>query len=340
MKALENKKVIVSGGTGFIGINLVNELLNAGAAVTVIDINEQYVSEFIGEVNFIKADFRDAEAYKAELNECEFYFHLAAKVDLTGKRVEDCAVNYEGISILLEALKGNKKLRRFIFYSTQLVIGVFNEARVLDESEPYKTKTLYGESKISGEKIVVEKCTGYKIPYTIIRPTSVFGPFGKEPYRDYFLTIKKGWYFNIGKADNLISLVYVGNLVGQTLFLATHPGAQNETFMGNDCYPYTMHQFASEVANFWKINLITVPKVIIYPVLYFLGFLKMLHINVPIYLFRLKNIVSSYCYSIKKSINLGYVPKTSFSEPINIALNWYDQMDKAFLEPLAVKNIK
>lgn len=330
MKTLSNQKVIVSGGAGFIGINLVNELTSRGAEVVVVDRNDPPQNAYQNKVKFVKADFQDTEVYKKDLEDCDYYFHLAAKADLSGTKIEDYADNYTGIGILLDALKENKKLQRFVCVSTQLVIGVFNETRFLDESEPYKTKTLYGESKIRGEKVVIGKCKDYHIPYTILRPTSVFGPFGKEPYRDYFLTIKKEIYFNIGKADNLISLVYVGNLVEQLLFLAVHPDARDEIFMGNDCYPYTMRQFTTTAADHWKIKLITLPKVLIYPAVYFLGIFKLLGFNVPIYPFRLKNIVSSYCYSIKKSLDLGYVPRISFKEAIDLTLSWYDKMDPAF----------
>jgi nucleoside-diphosphate-sugar epimerase len=320
-----NKKVVVTGGSGFIGINLIRELHQSGAQVTSIDYQDPPRNSLPDGVKFIKSDLSELGNYQDALSICDYCFHLAARTDLNGNKIEDYAVNFEGTARLIEGLKSNKKIKRFVFYSTQLVAGIFNETRFIDEEEPYRTKTPYGESKIRGEKVVSEKCTSLNIPYTIIRPTSVYGPFGNEPYRDFFRMIKKGRYFHIGKADNLICMVFVGNLVDQTLFLAGHPNAENECYFGNDLYPYTMRQFADSAAGFWKQKLITMPDLIIYPAAYLLGLFKLIGFKVPLYPFRLTNIKANYCYSIQKSVRLGYSPEHTLAEGMKQTLSWYDE---------------
>lgn len=326
----KDTNVVVTGGSGFIGINLIQELVNEGAYVTSIDIKEPPHNALPGSVNFIKADINNSEDYKESVSKCDYCFHLAARTDLAGKNVSDYATNFEGTKKLIEAIKTNRSLKRFIFYSTQLVVGNFNESRFIDESEPYKTNTLYGQSKILGEQSVIKNCTEYDLPFTIIRPTSVYGPYGNEPYRDFFLTIKQGKYFHIGKANNLISMVFVKNLINQTLFLALHPKAEGEVFFGNDLYPYTMRQFSTAAASYWNRKLFSIPDIVIYPIAYALGFLKLLGIPVPLYPFRLKNIKSTYCYSIQKSLDLGYNSKYSYKEGIAETLKWYDDYDPMF----------
>jgi nucleoside-diphosphate-sugar epimerase len=329
--------VVVTGGSGFIGINLIKALVNEGARVTSIDIKEPPPGSIPAKVKIIKGDVRNIELYKKTLSECDYCFHLAARTDLLGKTLSDYSFNYNGVEELVDGLKSNRRLKRLVFFSTQLVVGNFNETRFIDEFEPYRTKTLYGQSKILGEKALIEKCYKYELPYTIIRPTSVYGPYGNEPYRDFFLTIKKGRYFHIGKANNLISMVYVQNLISQTLFLALHPKAENRVYFGNDLYPYTMRQFSDMVAAFWKKKLISFPDIIIYPLAYFLGLIKLFGVPVPLYPFRLNNIKSTYCYSIKNSLDLGYIPQFTLSDGVVETLKWYDENDISFKETYASK---
>ena len=328
----KNAKILVTGGAGFIGINLVNELVHRGASVTVVDLKDPPQKSIPTEVNFIKTDFTNTEAYKNALDECEFCFHLAARTDLSGKSLHDYAVNYDGTQKLIEAIKNNNKIKRFMFTSTQLVVGIFNETRFLDESEPYKTRTLYGQSKTLGEKVTIELCKKNNIPFTILRPTSVYGPYGNEPYRDFFLMIKKNRYFHFGKADNLISMAYIKNIVEQMVYLSAHAGADGGIFFASDLYPYTMRQFANAGAEYWGKKLSTIPDFIVYPAAYALGLLKILGFSPPLYPFRLKNIKSNYCYSLSNSLKLGYMPKYGLSQGISETLKWYDENDPLFGE--------
>lgn len=257
------------------------------------------------------------------------FFHLAARTDINSDNVDDYYENYEGTEVLLKWVN-IKVLNRFVFYSTQLVVGLRNETRFIDNSEPYWTRTAYGESKIKAEKILKKYCLKNNISYVIIRPTSVYGPFGKEPYRDFFLTIKNKRYFNIGRADNLVSLCYVKNIIELTLLLGQSEKANKGIFYGNDFHPYTMREISDETASYFKIKLLTVPDFIVWLAAYSLGVLKMIGVNVPLYPFRLKNIKANYCYDISNSVALGYLPKYNLSEGLKRTLDWYLENDKEF----------
>jgi nucleoside-diphosphate-sugar epimerase len=330
MKEFMDKNVLVTGGAGFIGINLVQSLVESGANVTVLDLPSANFSPLPKCVNQLNINLLEINQIKADMLDFDFIFHLAAKTDLSGKILADYAVNFDGTQALIETIKDSKHLAKFVYYSTQLVVGIFNETRFISPDEPYHTKTLYGQSKIVGEMITQDLCETYEIPYCIIRPTSVYGPFGKVPYRDFFLTIKKGPYFHIGKADNLISMVYVKNLVDQTLFLTNNENTNGMVFFGNDLYPYTMRQFADAVAAFYQKSIPSIPKVFVYLAAYFLGIFKWIGIPVPLYPFRLHNMTANYCYDIGNSLMLGYIPPYSLSQGINATLSWYENNDPDF----------
>lgn len=324
MYDLKGKKTLVTGGCGFIGINLVEELLKQGADVAVMDLPEADWSRLPSRVTQIKADILDKKQLVGTCRDMYVIYHLAARTDIDGKSIEEYSVNFTGTKNILEEVAKNKKIQRFVFYSTQLVVGIFNETRFINETEPYRTKTFYGQSKINGEKVVKTYCRKTNIPYTIIRPTSVYGPWGEAPYKAFFTVIKHGKYFHVGRANNLVSWVYVKNLVDLTILTSTHKAAENETFFGNDLYPYTMKEIVNAAGEYYGISIKTIPNIVITSVAYLLAVPKTLGINVPIYPFRLRNIKATYCYDVGKSLRLGYNPKFDLKDGIKETLDWYE----------------
>lgn len=330
MNTYSNKNVVVTGGAGFIGISLVQELCNLGAHVTVVDLPSADFSPLPAGINIIRGDILSFSTCELACADADYVFHLAAKTDLSGKELEAYAANYDGTENIIEALRPNKRIKRFVLFSTQLVVGIFNETRFIDQDEPYRTKTLYGQSKILAEKITIQNCQKHNIPYTVIRPTSVYGQYGKEPYRDFFLTIKTRRYFHIGRANNLISMVYVKNVVDQTLFLTGNDEASNQIFFSNDLVPYTMREFSDAVGEYFGNRIATIPDFIVYPATYLLGTLRVLGLNVPLYPFRLKNIKANYCYNIGNSLKLGFFPRYGLQDGVKETLDWYVNHDAAF----------
>jgi len=158
VSTLKGKKVLVTGGNGFIGPNLVEDLLSAGATVSVLDLPDTNWNKYPKSVGHIKADILEPSTLKGIFKDTSIIYHLAARTDIDGKTVEDYKVNYKGTSNLVKEAATSKSVERFVFYSTQLVVGLFNETRFIDETEPYKTKTPYGQSKIEGEKVVIRDC--------------------------------------------------------------------------------------------------------------------------------------------------------------------------------------
>jgi len=321
-------RVLVSGACGFIGTNLVAALAARGAEVVALDLPQADWSRLPPEVEQVQVDILDVEQLGIALGNvapCPLVFHLAARTDLEGRTPAEYRLNTVGTQNLIEATAAAGPVERFVHYSTQLVAGLFNEKRFIDESEPYRTNTPYGESKIESERIVERVCAARGVDYTIIRPTSVYGPWGAEPYREFFAQIRSGRYLHVGKADNLVSLVHVQNLVDLTLLLSTHPGAANETFFGNDRSPYPMRQIVDLAAAHYDIRIRTAPVWLLVVLAYGLGIFKAVGINVPLYPFRLRNMRMTYCYDISKSLRLGYDPQVCLEQGISATLSWYDE---------------
>ena len=321
---LKNKKVLVTGGCGFIGFNLIQDLLEEGAKITVLDLPESDWGRLPDGVLQIKANILFKSEMKNRLKDFNVIYHLAARTDLNGKSVSEYSENYIGTQNILEEISTNV-LERFVFYSTILVNGIFNNDSYITEVDSYKTNTHYGESKVLGEKVVMQYCKKNDVDYTIIRPASIYGPWGESPYSEFFHTIKQGRYFHVGKADNLVAWCYVKNLTGFTIKASVSEKAKNEIFYGTDQKPYSMREIVDQISGFYKIKIYTIPSFIMTVAAYFFGLFKKVGINVPIYPSRLRNIKATYRYSMQKSFIIGYTQKYNLRQGVEETLRWYEK---------------
>ena len=226
-------RVLVTGGSGFIGTNFVQRCLDAGRAVLNADIRPPRNTDHRGV--WRELDFTDPPAVQATVEEFDptHIVHLAARTDLRGADVPSYAVNYVGTEAVIGAARGRSALERVVFASTRLVCRIGYIPRADDD---YCATTPYGESKIAAERAI--RASGLDVPWVIVRPTSIWGPWFEVPYRTFFDAVRAGRYVHPGDRQIYKSFGYVGNSVhqidallhsapelvhGRTLYLADAP---------------------------------------------------------------------------------------------------------------------
>jgi nucleoside-diphosphate-sugar epimerase len=244
------KRVIVTGGSGFIGTNAVTSYLSAGHRVLSLDINEPQNPEH-GEV-FRRVDIRDM----ATLSEAFESFapthvvHLAARTDLHEKRdLDGYSANIQGVENMVRAVSEQPSVARCIFASTKLVCPTDYSPRSMDD---YCPDTLYGRSKVKGEEIVKESTTMH-CDWCIVRPTSTWGPWSMLPhipYGRFFLMIGRGRYFHPGRIDPPKCFSYVGNALYQIEKLLDAPKEQahRQVFYLADYEKFTIRAWADSIS--------------------------------------------------------------------------------------------
>lgn len=177
---IKNKKILVTGGAGFIGSHLVDELVKENK-VRVID-NFSIGSEKNLEqakksrnLKIIRGDITDLPTVKKAISDIDIVFHLAA----LGVResINDPfsvhQVNALGtLNLLLEARKNN--IERFIYVSSSEVYGTANYVP-MDENHPLNPETIYGASKLAGEMYAFSYFRTYRFPSVVIRPFNTYG---------------------------------------------------------------------------------------------------------------------------------------------------------------------
>ena len=156
------KKILVTGGAGYIGSKLVTKLLYNGYEVTVIDVlkfSSKSLNHLFSNKNFhfIKGDVRNRKLMEKLVKRNEFIIPLAALVGapLCEKyKKEALAVNLNSIEFLMKLIQ--KKNKKVIYLTTNSGYGVGEKNKYCDENSPLKPISLYGRTKVNAEKIVMK----------------------------------------------------------------------------------------------------------------------------------------------------------------------------------------
>ena len=227
-------KILVTGGSGFIGTNLIEHYKSIGDEVFNIDINQPRNIEHLDQ--WRKVDLLDKDKLTSVIKEIEpnIVFHMAARTDLNGLNVGNYDVNTRGVENLIGALNELTTLDFVIFASSMLVCRLgYKPSSEVD----YCPNTPYGRSKVIGEELI--RSSNINFPWVIVRPTSIWGPWFATPYRDFFDVIRKGLYVHPKGIRVRRSYGFIYNsifqlsrisdrlndeLVGKTIYLADyHP---------------------------------------------------------------------------------------------------------------------
>jgi nucleoside-diphosphate-sugar epimerase len=190
------KTVFINGGAGLIGAVVARKMAHSGHRVVVFDSFAHYISPLrIAIKNYIDLRFQGIEdeviiergdttnAGHAkrilEKYQPEYVLHLAAVplADLSNVHIEEAVNNiFLGTVNMLEAVSGMSQLRKFVYVSSSMAYGDF-QSIPCPEDHPKRPKDIYGGCKYAGEIMTEVFGQRFNVPYTIVRPSAVYGPF-------------------------------------------------------------------------------------------------------------------------------------------------------------------
>lgn len=239
-------RVLVTGGSGFIGTNLVEHYARLESQVLNLDIKEPRNPEHLP--FWEKMDLLDSAALSKAVAEFQptCLLHMGARTDLDGASIHDYAANTDGVRNIIDAIEKLETLRKVIFASSRLVCRIGYQPA---GDQDYCPTTPYGESKVLGEKIIHEEARRIHCPWVIVRPTSIWGPWFDVPYKTFFVTIAKGRYFHPGHKEIYKSFGFVGNTVYELdrLLTATSESLNRKTFYLADYPPIEISTFGDAI---------------------------------------------------------------------------------------------
>lgn len=228
-------KILITGGTGFIGTELAR-VLKKNHEVVAVGRNIKNIKNPVSGVKYVECDVRNPSEVKKIVSGMDYVYHLAALLDESLPKDLLFDVNVEGTLNVLEAFKesGGKRL---IYLST---VGVMGETeRVSNETSPYRPKTNYEKSKTMAERMVKEYHRRHKLPVIILRSALVYGP---NEYTLKILKKAKKLFPILGSGKNKVHFVYIKNLI-DALVKAKSKGKDGEVYIIADNKPCTYEDF-------------------------------------------------------------------------------------------------
>jgi nucleoside-diphosphate-sugar epimerase len=320
-------RVLVTGGTGFTGSHLVNQLLQKRQQVSVID-NQKGL--FYDELNSTGANIElgsitDKALVDKMVKGCEIVYHLAAAFrQLNVPDRHYWKVNVEGTRYLLEAAH-RFGVRKFIYCSTQGVHGDIKDPPG-NERSPIAPEDYYQLTKYEGEKVVREYVQK-GLDAVIIRPTAIYGPGDPERFLKLFRMVKRQSFLMFGGGETFYHPVYIDNLVDAFELAAQANGIRGEAFIIGDAQYYSLNDLVRHVADsmnvpvrirhfpFWPLwsAAVTCESVC-----------KPIRLAPPLFRRRVDWFRQNRAFDVSKARrNLSYEPKVDLATGLRRTAQWY-----------------
>ena len=240
--SLKGAKVLVTGGTGFIGGRLVDHLvLDQGAEVRVLVKNFARAPRIARlPIRMLPGEVTDLKAVTKAVEGCEVVFHCAYGNE--GSPQEQKKVTVEGTENVLNAAL-NQKVNRVVHVSTISVYGKTPDGE-MDESAPRRrSNDVYADSKLEAEELALKYYREKGLPVSIIQPTIVYGPYGRTWTVSPINQLKTNRVILVNGGTGLCNAVYVDDVVQSMVLAAIREKAIGETFLVSGEEPVTWRNF-------------------------------------------------------------------------------------------------
>lgn len=323
--ALYRKKIIVTGGMGFIGHNLVKSLIdNYDCTVVVIDnccnSSADRLSAYMHKVIFIETDVLNIHEYAEHIDNCDYIFHLACSpISISGEKPEhDLKVNALSTLRILNYLKDSdvSRLVRFVITSSSSVYGDINHDNTLfDETSVPRILSNYAATKLLSENYALLYAKKHNIPVTILRYSNVYG-YGQSFSNEHCGVLGRFIYNALtganleifGDGEQTRDFTFIEDVVDATILSAVSMDSINEIYNIST---------GQEVSINSLINILKK---------------QLPHLAVKEHKERDIDNIKRRAVSYAKAKNrLGWKPTVDIEDGINLTLQWYKNYLKEIL---------
>jgi nucleoside-diphosphate-sugar epimerase len=326
---MSTKKVLVTGANGCAGSNLCKKLISQGYQVRALVRPSSNLMFLNGkDVELVYGDLAISEPLPVEaFKGVETVYHIAAAFRIEGVPENYFYdVNVGGTQRVLDAsLKAD--VGRFVHCSTIGVLGDITNPPA-NEMTSYKPNDIYQETKTEGEKLALAFHKEHKLPLTVVRPATIYGPTDLRLLK-LFKTIDKGVFVMIGPGISSMHLIYIEDLTDGIILAGERDEAVGETFIlaGNE--PIRVKELVNMVAEVLdksipRINIPLAPVMLAAKLTH--KIFVPLGIEPPIYPRRLDFFVKNREFDISKARSvLGFSPKVDLKTGLACTVDWYRQ---------------
>lgn len=316
---MADRKFLITGGAGFMGINLVRYLLEKGQFVRSYDIAPFAYPE-ANRISVLQGDIRDVSLHDAAFEGIDTVVHCAAALPLED-RAEIMSTNVDGTRLMMQAAL-DRGVDRFIHVSSTAVYGIPDHHPLVEDDSMVGVGP-YGESKVLAERIGAEyRDRGLLLP--ILRPKSFVGPERLGAFELLYDFAHEGHNFPVlGSGNNLYQLLDVEDLNQAVYLCATKPAdIANGTFnIGAERFGSLRESFQSVLdrAGYGK-HIVGLPAA---PAIWTLRTLEAMHLS-PLYKWIYETASKDSFVSIETAQKrLGFAPNYSNAEALIRNYEWY-----------------
>jgi dihydroflavonol-4-reductase len=317
-------KALVTGATGFIGSHLVEKLLENGFAVKCYvrkTANLRWIKDLPIEIVYVLFDLN---LLRSATKDVHYIYHVAGVIASKQKNGYFLG-NQIATRNLLEAVKDNPNLERFIFIGSQSAVGPSINGVPVDEETPSRPITTYGKSKMEAEKEVFK----FKdvIPFTIVRLPAIYGPRDTATF-DFFKAVNIGIIPLIGFRKKYINILHARDAVEGIILAGGNARALNKIYQIGSEQSYSWDELSSVTMKILhrKAVKIRIPEFLVMPMAGINGCLSVFNKKPSVLNWEKgKDMIADAwtCDISKAKKELDFVPKISLEEGIKQTIGWY-----------------
>ncbi|HEX9038470.1 MAG TPA: NAD-dependent epimerase/dehydratase family protein [Ktedonobacterales bacterium] len=324
-------EILITGGNGFLGHNLINALQARGDRARVIALPTENADALIQRgVQVIRGDIRDPQLVAAAMEGAQGVFHLAAMMGAWRSMEDYRSVNVRGAENVCRAALA-AGVRRLVHISSAMVYDMAR-GRPATENDPLAPlDEPYCQTKAEGDLLVQRLTASHGLPAVVIRPGTLFGPGDRLNFGRIADRVRAGKMIIIGSGHNAVPFVYVSDMVQALLLAFDSERAVGQAYnIGND-HPLTQAELYTAIAQGIGAPPVRIhaPYRPLYAAAYAAERVATLTNNrIPPFVTRhgVKLYGAHNLLSIEKARReLGYTPQVPLRVGVRLATEWYRQ---------------
>jgi len=324
-------KILITGGSGFIGTNSIELFEKKG--YNVVNFDKAPPLKKSQEVYWTKGNIMNPEDLESAFEKYQptIVIHLAARTDTLSDNIDDYIENTTGTKNVIEQIKKSETVKHLIVASTQYVYKSKNRPIPVKDDE-YKPHTVYGETKRITEEYT--RNSDLQCMWTIIRPCNVWGPWHLRFAGELWKMIAQGIYIHPTKKPVIRTYAYIKNLTYQLdkILNAEDNIVDKKTFYLGDV-PVDSYIWLNEISNAFRgKDIKCMPKFLFWAAGVIGDFLRKVGLNFPMYSVRYRNMIEDYYTPTDTTIHLFGLRDSSYKNNVKETIDWIFEEGSEFIE--------